>query len=499
MNTELPSLKILSLDSFDSAPGSYQKSLISYDEFIQSDANRLILSTIPSEGPISLQDLERTLDTTTGLHLSLEAIKDAVYDLWKVLEIQPGVTPADTLIRHTDRSRALLLYAPITQEASTPYRGQWFLDNERFPWMVAGSAEYSLTDKCAHVVRFGASEKNYLNDRRVSHLWCYNSLCPTCWGSWASRQKDELVDRLIGGYLAYKRCGIELGQLNYWFFSPPQREAIALMQTPGGYRKLVKWLYRTLEAAGVKAFVYGFHPWRVQHWAKQAFKAVKRKGYEGGIWQWLRDNDLLTPDKDALVFSPHFHVWGYGYIPCTPDELAEASDGWRYHKTPTSYTITPRGDVEGINSDTGSKLTRDDLEAQTFYVLSHTGVMFDTEKPFTTVQGKNNLYQKRYTPILTILPGGLFSSQKLGKSKTSDEVEAWSVLDNCPIVEYNGNVVNAAEPGEPDNWVPDWDNSVPTNERWLEVVITRYYWVRALEPGPPGEPPAGDPDTDLSQ
>lgn len=454
-----------------------------------------VLLSIPEEG-CNLSHLENVL-LASGKAYSPDQVKEALYDVGPLLNIRAGWDSASTLIEHTPRSRAHLLYAPITLEASctseAPYEGSWYQSlNEHFPWLVTGTAATPRRDTCGHIktnaggylVVGGCKEDpDHQAARRVSHMWCYDPSCPVCWGAYANRAMEDSVDRLVGGHQAYMDIGEDLGQLNSWYFSPPQREAVSLMATPGGYRKLRAWLYRAMGEAGVRGALVIFHPWRVCESYKKAFRICKKKGYDKGIWSWLRENKLLSSREGAIYFSPHFHVFGFGYL--TDSKQFEKDTGWIYHKK-SSFDVVG-GMLIGKNPYTGGHTTIEDLKKQVFYVLSHTGIMYDREKMSESED------KRSWSPIQSITWQGLLSSQKLGKETREEEVHPLCPVceaktgEETPIVYYD--LDNNDQEYDPVNlrYEPLWDRATPSPIPWVEVVKINSYFVRLS--GPPPAPP----------
>lgn len=341
--------------------------------------------------------------------------------------------------------------------------------NDRYSFTVAGGAAHPLNRVCGHVAKAGACQTDRTKGVVKRHLWCYDSLCPTCWTVRAQRTKEKILDRLLGGVDAWREAGRELGAIYDASFHPP-RDLWDLAASPDGYRVLRKELYRVLDLAGVTGAVVIFHPFRTTDAAKAGFKAAKRRGFEGakkGIWYWLRDRDLLGPDSGMVVFSPHWHIQFTGWL-MDAKGFYEASGGWTYKKVAkegrsVSWPVSGRM----CANQTG-------LEKKVFYVLSHIGVMWD------------RVEKKR--PIENVTWFGAFSSQKMKIASQSVEKVEVPPVDGDLVVEYDGwdTIYQGGE------WFPVLGEAVPSDRVWVEYVMVRTYAVRDPPRDPSGDPP-GDP------
>lgn len=343
--------------------------------------------------------------------------------------------------------------------------------NDRYSFTVAGGAAYPLNRICGHIAKAGACQSDRTKGNVSSHLWCYDSLCPTCWSVRAERTKDKIVDRLIGGITAWRLVGRDLGPIYDASFHPPP-ELWDLVATPGGYRKLRKELYQMLELAGVTGAAVEFHPFRITDAGKAAFRAAKRRGFadsKKGDWAWMRDRGYIGPDSGMVVISPHWHIQFTGWL-MDAGEFFRESGGWTYKKTEkngsvVSWPVSGRmcGNQEG-------------LEKKVFYVLSHVGVMWDREE------------KKR--PLVNVTWFGAFSSQKMKIAAQYLEKEETLPVDGDPVVEYDGwDAVY-----QDDEWIPVLSCAVPSDRVWMEYRMVRIFAVRDprwVDPGGPGGPSGG--------
>jgi len=337
--------------------------------------------------------------------------------------------------------------------------------NDRYSFTVAGGAAHPLNRVCGHIAKAGACQTDRTKGMVKSHLWCYDSLCPTCWTVRAERTKEKIVDRLLGGVDAWRQVGRELGPIYDASFHPP-REMWDLAVTPDGYRSLRKELYRVLDLAGVTGAAVIFHPFRTTDKAKTAFRAAKKRGFEGakkGIWHWLRDRDLLGPDSGMVVFSPHWHIQFTGWL-LDAGEFHKASEGWTYKKV--------EKDGRSVSWPVSGRMCANQtgLEKKVFYVLSHIGVMWDREE------------KKR--PLETVTWFGAFSSQKMKIATQSVERVEVPPVDGDLVVEYDG----FDQVFQDNEWFPVLTYAIPTDRIWVEYEMVRTYAIRdpdgwSVDPG----------------
>ena len=136
---------------------------------------------------------------------------------------------------------------------------------------------------------------------------CMRAECPTCYESWASRDAHRIEDRL-------KVVGRKMGLVIHLTLSPSEKIVSMLP-----YEKLRAKAYSIAKKSGFRGGSCIFHPFRES---------------ESGLW----------------VFSPHFHMIGYGWIEWTAEDY-ELS-GW-------------------VVKNLG---VRESVYATAFYQLSHCGI-----------------------------------------------------------------------------------------------------------------------------
>ena len=499
-------------------PGVSSAPLLPTDEFNRADLPGRILASIPVEG-CTLAELENILDNTYGAGYSSDIIRDETFALWDILEIIPRGPEAWNIdLRHTSRSRSAvsrnLLVKQDARSGGDPYEDRGYLVSNRYLWLVAGAAAWKIHPTCGGIqknddgsLHIGACSDDHTHDRRVDRLWCYDPACPTCYGAYANRAAEDAVERLIGGYQAWKAAGVDLGPIKSWIVSPEQDMAVSHIFTPEGFRSLRTLLYTFEEKYGIVADYPIFHPWRINKWAKLAFqkemdrrrKRAKQKEDRGEeltrndktlpIWEWLREEDLLSPDKDAIHFAPHWHIFGFGFVKEDSRKILKDT-GWLLKLLPTSWDVLPGGTVVGRDRKTGVRKGRDDLKKAIKYCFTHIGVMYDTEKMYDE---EGEFTDKRtWTPIQATVPHGMISSQKLTKQVTFEDEEVFCVKCGSPLVEYTLHKDEGEILGEDGLWHPDWDLAVPSPIPWVESVKITTFHIRGLDPPPALAPGSGE-------
>jgi len=505
-----PSLLLPKVDS----PSSHNAPLFSVEESALSLLPGRILESIPEEG-CTLLELEAFLDTNYGAYYSSDVIRQEAFALSNYIEvILEGPEDQEILLRHTSRSRSAIENPALTLDARStidPYEGRAFTLDFRHLWLVAGGAAHRLNpQKCAVMhqnedgtLKIGACPDDHKHEKRVSRLWCYDPACPTCYGAYAHRAGRDAVERLIGGYLAWKKEGVDLGPIKAWVISPIQEEAIEKISTPVGYRSQRQELYNFMEKYGIKADYPIFHPWRVNTWVKRVYqkemdkrrKIAKEKKERGEelkskdktipLWQWIHEEDLLTPDKDAIYFAPHWHVFGFGFVEEDSRQI-EKDTGWILKLLDVSWQVFDDGSVVGWDRKKKVAKTREDLERAVKYPFTHIGVMYDSEKMYDE---EGRFTDKRtWTPIQATVPHGMISSQKLSKQVTFEDETVYCPVCQKQLVAYTLHKDEGMILNEDGLWVPDWDLAIPSPVPWVETVSVVTFYVRGRGPPDPGGP-----------
>lgn len=452
--------------------------------------DRAFLQAIPDlEGSsIYLHEIAASLNETYGAVIK-KAYDMADYVRLDITTIPPGKGPEYISVSHRLKSLSYLIYlqeseqapdtvyyAPIRRDATSkasPFANRHFVHakGDRYEWMVTGTASEKLSERCGHIKRVGAcaDHPEHTQSIRTLRFGCKDSLCPTCWSSRAARTKADIVDRLIGGFQSYQKQGAYFGSIQDFSFHPPLELGLKYIGSYEGVKKLKEQAKVIFEKAGLTGGVMILHPWRVDPDAKEEYREDKKNGFQRyseknpkkqteklGIWMWLRGMQMLTSDN--IHFSPHFHVQAVVGGHLKPSDIFYNETGWTYkHTMKDKEAVRWRADKTGDWTE-----ARDNMEAKIFYILSHTGIMYDN--------------QDKKRPLLNINWFGLFSSQKLKCTRGSPEfTPVRCPVCDAAIVEYDHFDVYLDECGE---WEPDLEGAVPTCEPWCEVHVPKSFLVR---------------------
>lgn len=156
---------------------------------------------------------------------------------------------------------------------------------------------------------------------------CDRCFCPTCWSTWARKEKDRIITRLYGYDAAYAKVkGARMHRLRDTMVSPPQEEACYLVRTEEGTKKLKSQAIKLLRRFGVGgALIY--HERRIRKEIKPRLGKVNAEPGEH-FWDLVRRDALCIGGLDAYSYiSPHFHILGYGDRFVNGGEVC-AKTGW---------------------------------------------------------------------------------------------------------------------------------------------------------------------------
>ena len=303
-------------------------------------------------------------------------------------------------------------------------------------------------DTCGHIMPDGVGMCACGVETRIRRFRCNKPGCPIC--AWSEQKKtgDRISERLRAyqSLLKYDTSG--LGSINYFVFSPP--DAAGRITTKAGITALRKELYQVMSYAGLQGGVWVLHPWRITDYGWELYEMSRSAlgTHERAIWDWLRDRDLLNEVDGCVYFSPHYHVWGSGWV--MESKKFEAGTGWVYKKL-------------------GGNLSRDDLDARIAYVLTHRGVWLDND---------GGTIRQEY-------PFGCVSYHRMARSRTTDKI-----YGECEECGTGINVVSDYDeiPDDAGQYYPcghldyagDWVGCDRTDEPYHEYLIETVYWMRAF-------------------
>ena len=189
------------------------------------------------------------------------------------------------------------------------------------------------SEKCGKVLKAAMCS---CGEKRTFGYNCHNYSCPVCYEGTAVRAAEHAKERIFeGAKVLFDRGLLKSKAKRHITYSPPQNWAIALLKTGiRGYNKLIKISNGVITSSGFSGAVM-FHPWRQNDPKK----------------------DNYNPEMDDFVYylSPHFHVFGCGFIEKS-DTFYKDTGGWTYKniglrdangvKNGISYTLTHFGHIE---------------------------------------------------------------------------------------------------------------------------------------------------------
>jgi len=231
-------------------------------------------------------------------------------------------------------------------------------------WGVPGQGEAKA--RCGEVL-FGFRCENWgspqqtLNGkehaRGLAYYTCHRPECPVCHGSWAKRESQAILERLLGVREAYRAEGLKLRSPRAFVVSPPQDWAVELAFSgeDGDYGRLKSGLYRVLRENGFLGGCAVFHPYRILPELKPVLKKAGYGRGEAGLWEGVLCDALGLGGWERYVYpSPHFHVLGFGRLKGSR-EFYEDTGGWTY-------------------KNLGSRDSEKSIVGTARYMLSHAGV-----------------------------------------------------------------------------------------------------------------------------
>ena len=252
----------------------------------------------------------------------------------RYLKRNMGISPSSIseIASQNDSSSSLLPFDP---------------DSEIFFWELPHSGQSSPS--CGQFSGMIISCPNDLNHHvKYCKFHCDRPDCPVCCEYWAHRGAKRATERLSNANVLYHQSGHDLGQIRHIILSPPQDQAINLLQSKQGSLKLRKLANDILRAHGFLGGCIIFHPFR---------KLVYFNG------KWIDEESANNYQRKALknlqdpptnwVWGPHYHIIGWGYL-TKSDDFFDQTDGWIYKN------LGPRKSVFATIS----------------YLLSHAGLAY---------------------------------------------------------------------------------------------------------------------------
>lgn len=277
-------------------------------------------------------------------------------------------------------------------------------------FMIPGEGE--RYDTCADVIGWYKCPSCGFSNSMVSN--CSRVVCPECFTHWVSTAASRVSKRLHGfavSLASYRGPVIPFNPKDPVYFdeamlgkaskrcmhvilSPPTDEDLIRddMDLAKVYDLAAKQLQKFFP--GVVGAEIFFHPYRLRDDVKIELKSYiinRKKGVDmgfsysnGGYWQLARADVLGLGSLDHYrVFSPHFHIISYGYLPPSADYNIE-SGGWIYKN---KLRKNEDGSFRGLDLDITSNpdgTHHDEVKDVVSYILTHCGIVYNEISGKTT-------------------------------------------------------------------------------------------------------------------
>lgn len=184
----------------------------------------------------------------------------------------------------------------------------------------------------------------------LGRSFCENRNCPECWIRWTGSSARRIARRLGAARQAADR-GLAKRAVHV-VAGPPEGTVTSRRE----FYQMIKDGYNLAKDQGVRGGVAIPHGFRVRGVFKQAWRSYYRDRVDGGIWKWIRENDLSW--EEQVYWSPHVHILGVAedVAENSPDELG----GWVCKRART----LERWDIGSVES-------YEDMIGTARYLLSH--------------------------------------------------------------------------------------------------------------------------------
>jgi len=198
--------------------------------------------------------------------------------------------------------------------------------------------------ECGHMKRFISCENadgsnTKAHDKRIQVHRCDNWRCPVCGPTHlASKRGSKVAERFTKAHktfrselgiventgLPYTDWALKFGFGSKYVNSKNFNVVHGMLSFPAEYHDLDYNGFMSLAKSFFKdnGFAVGgllvFHLWRLSGFARYEFKKACIGGRwskgQGGIWDFVRSDLFPGRLADNLVFGPHVHYVGFGYI-----------------------------------------------------------------------------------------------------------------------------------------------------------------------------------------
>jgi hypothetical protein len=187
---------------------------------------------------------------------------------------------------------------------------------------------------------------------------------------------------------------------------------------------MIKDAYGLAKEQGVRGGVAIPHGFRVRGVFKQAWRDYYTDRFDGGIWKWVRENDLSW--EEQVYWSPHVHIIGLSeeFEENDPDTL----DGWvcKRIRTLENWHI---GDLDAYG----------DMLGAARYLLSH--ATYEPEKSKQLVRWFGSLAPSNFSPEEDLTTEELHRIESMTEEVCYDtDTAAQERKEECRREECNGDL-----------------------------------------------------------
>jgi len=185
---------------------------------------------------------------------------------------------------------------------------------------------------------------------------CQQRQCPNCWTTW-SIQRAKKVAKRLGAARYVAGNGIDRRTIHATVSPAP-----GAIESPKEFYEGIKVAYQQAKERGIRGGICIPHAYRVRDEIKECWREEVAEVFDGGIWNWVRENERAWADQ--VRWAPHYHIIGLGR-----DIDVEADGQWVFK---TIRSLEPFR----IHQEDGYE----DMIGCTRYLLSHVAYTPDEQR-----------------------------------------------------------------------------------------------------------------------
>ena len=244
--------------------------------------------------------------------------------------------------------------------------------------VIPGLGQEKVKEKCGALLGFTVCRNCGKLSTYVDH--CESVYCPVCSSRVMRRSVKNATQRLHG----YMRLNDIRVNPRHYVVSGKGWDNMTYKQVVDSWHNIRKRHLPMLSGVAV------FHPYRIRDEVKGRLRELGDSGYHG-FWDAVKADALGLGDFfEYVVWSPHYHVLGWGKLP--------RSD-WLYIKTGIVYKTKSTRSFEFVPVADGFGYTSDVMRTLS-YLVTHAGVNTE-QKQHVLISGigacsKNRLKETEY-------------------------------------------------------------------------------------------------------